>query len=104
MRRRSLRLSGRGGNHALLQLHGAVQRIEGAGELYQHSVSHDFNDSASVMSNYWDQYLASPIFELGQGASLVLLHQQAVTDYVGCQDRGEGALYYPSGEQVASKA
>jgi hypothetical protein len=46
-----LRLSGGGGNHALLQLHGTVQRIDGAGVLYQHSVSHDLNDSASVMSN-----------------------------------------------------
>jgi hypothetical protein len=46
-----LRLSGGDGNHARLQLHGTVQRIDGAGELYQHSVSHDLNDSASVMSN-----------------------------------------------------
>jgi hypothetical protein len=52
------------------------------------------------MSNYRDQYLASPIFELGQGASLVLLHQQAVTDYVGCQDRGEGRSMTPPGSRL----
>ena len=46
-----LRLSGGGGNHALLQLHGTVHRIDGAGVLYQNSVSHDLNNSASVMSN-----------------------------------------------------
>jgi hypothetical protein len=38
------------------------------------------------------QDLAASPFELGQRTSFVLLHQAAVTDHVGCHDRGKAAL------------
>jgi hypothetical protein len=81
-----------GGSHSLLQLHGTLNRVDGAGEFYQHSVSHDLNDPASVMRNERGQDLASPIFELGQRTRLVTLHEAAVTDDIGGEDRSEAAL------------
>jgi hypothetical protein len=44
------------------------------------------------MRNERGQDFASPIFELGQRTRLVTLHEAAVTDDIGGEDRSEAAL------------
>jgi hypothetical protein len=78
--------------HAALQTDRARYRIDHAAELGQQSVAHQLEDSALVFGDLRLEQLLSMGPEPLERTRLVLLHEAAVTDYVGSKNGGKMAL------------
>src|SRR4029078_4137319 len=68
--------------HAALQLDRTLNRIDRAAELYQRSITRDFEEAAVMPSHQRFKHLLSSRLERRQGPALVLFHQPAVADHV----------------------
>jgi len=77
----------------LLQLDGALNGIDRAGEFNQHPVAHDFHDAPFMERDQGIEDAPSAIPQCGKRARLILLDEPAVADDVGGQDCGELALH-----------
>ena len=62
--------------------------VHGAGEFDQDAVPHDLDDTAPMPSNGGLEDSLSTGLEGGQRASLIQLHEPAVTNYVGRENGG----------------
>src|SRR5262249_24771430 len=85
-------ISGRicvGAFHALLQLDGAFDGVDSAGELNQDPVAHKLNDASMVLGNQWLKDFRAARLESSQRPSLVRLHQPAVANHIRGHDGGE---------------
>ena len=81
-----------GGIHGLLQLDGAGDRVRRAGELYQHAVSHHFDDSAMMRGDQWLSNFSATGLERSESAGLVHPHQAAVADHIGSKNGSKPTL------------
>ena len=79
-------------HHATLDADGALDGLDGAGELAQRAVAHQLDDAAAVLGQEWLDQLPVVRLEALERASLVALHQARVTGHVGGEDGGEPAL------------
>ncbi len=80
------------GVHRPLKRDGALDGVDGAGEVHEDPIAHQLDDTAMVRGDdRLKDFLAAGL-ERGEGAGLVHLHETAVADHVGSQDRGEAAL------------
>ena len=62
-----------GGGHGFLQLDGALDGIDCAGELDQHPVAHQLDDAAVMLGDCRLKNLSTPGLERSQGAGLIRL-------------------------------
>jgi hypothetical protein len=83
---------GIGRRHALLQLDGAGDRMDGAAELDQHAVAHYLDNAAAVLGHQRLEDLLAPPLQLRQRPGLIQLHEPAVADHVGGEDGAETAF------------
>ena len=88
------------GGHAVLQFDRALHRVYRTAELDEHAVAGDLEDAALVADDQGLQHLLPPGLERGQRAGLVVLHEPAVTNYVGGEDGGKAALNASFGHVV----
>src|SRR5262249_2404187 len=87
-----VRLADPGLGHPFLQLDGAANRIDRAGELDQHAVTHHLDNPTVVSRDKRTQNVASTNFERRQRADLVLLHKAAVANDIGGKNGGKATL------------
>jgi len=80
-------------SHALLDIDRTTHRIHYAAELGQQPVSGGLDNSPTMLSNLRIDQGAQVILELGVGTLLIQASQAAVSDHIGCQDRGKTSLY-----------
>jgi hypothetical protein len=73
--------------HAALNVDGAADRVQHAGELDQKAVAHDLEDAPVVARDGRIEELAKMGLQGAQGALLVGLHQPAIADHV-CRQNG----------------
>ena len=79
--------------HAALDVGGAFDRIDDAGELGQKPIAHQLEDCAVTgRDRRLDQFRPVGLKSF-EGSSLVLFHQAAVADDVGGEDCGELSLH-----------
>src|SRR5262245_39893656 len=81
-----------GGGHAGLEVHRALHRIDGAGELDQHAVARNLEDPPLILRNQGFEHVLAPGLQGGQRAGFVLLHEPAVADDISGEDGGKPAL------------
>ena len=72
----------------LLQVDGALNRVDRAGEFHQHSVARDLEDAALVRRNERFKHILATGLEGSQGAGLIGFHQAAEADDISGQDGG----------------
>ncbi len=75
--------------HAALQPDCAIHRVHHAGKLGQNAVTHQLDDAAVVPGNLRVDELSMVGLERSQGRLLVRLHEAAVADHVGRENRGQ---------------
>src|SRR4029077_3314376 len=73
--------------HGCLQLDGASDSVHGAAEFHQHPIAHQLDDAATMLGNCRLKDLGAAGFEHSQGADLVALHEAAVANHIGGEDR-----------------
>jgi hypothetical protein len=76
-----------------LDLRGAGDGVDDAGELNQGAVAHELDHAAVVPGDRGVDQLPAMLFEGVQGACLVLCHEAAVGDHVGGEYGGEPSLH-----------
>ena len=79
--------------HPALDLGSAQHRIDDAVEFDQHAVASGLDDAAAVLCNGRIDQLDPMGLETRERARLVDLHQPAIADHVGGEDRCEPALW-----------
>ena len=77
--------------HGTLHLDGAVQRIDDARKICQQAVARGANDPSAMRRDQWVDS-AAQLTEGTMGASLVLPHQTAETNYIRVQNGSKLAL------------
>ena len=88
--------------HRPLDFDGATDRVDHAGELYQRAIAHELYDAPIVSCDFRiDQILAGAL-EACQSIRLVRLHEAAVANDVGGENRRKPALHACSGRRARS--
>ena len=88
-----------GAAECLLQIDGALNRVDRTGEFHQHPVARDFEDTALVRCDERFKHLLAAGLEDGEGAGLIGFHQAAEADDISGQDGGKSALNAFSGHR-----
>src|SRR5262245_11569197 len=78
-----------GGSHVVLQLDRALHSIDCTAKLDEDTVAGKLEDTPLMLGDQRLQYLLPPGLEPDQCASLILLHEAAVTDHIDSQDGGK---------------
>ncbi|MGY3156261.1 hypothetical protein ACVW0V_005401 [Bradyrhizobium elkanii] len=79
--------------HPALNLGRAQHRIDDAMKFDQQAVAGGLDDAAAILGDGRIDQLDAMGFEARKGARLVSLHQAAIADHVGGEDRSEPALW-----------
>jgi hypothetical protein len=74
-------------SHAALNFNSASRRIDGAGELHQHSVSGGLDDASAMRGDGWIDKGFPDRLELGQRTFFIGTHQAAIPGDVSRQHR-----------------
>src|SRR5262249_47221347 len=82
-----------GGRHALLQIDGTLNGIDGAGELDQYTVAGDLEDATAMLGDQRLQNITAPGLQDRQCAGFVSLHQPAIAHYIGSKDGSDAAFH-----------
>src|SRR5919108_282669 len=72
----------------------AIDGLAGAGELHEHAIAHDLDDTAMMLGHQRLQDFAAPLLQGGERSCLVLLDEPAVADHVRGQNSGQAALHF----------
>ena len=75
--------------HPALDVDGATNRIDRAGEFHKGTVTGRFHDAAAMLRDLWVNVGLAQSFESSESALLIAAHQAAVADDVGREDCGE---------------
>ena len=78
---------------AALEDDGAFDRIDDAAELRQQAVAHQLEDAAVMLVDLRLEQLLAVRAQPLERPGLILLHEPAVADHVGGEDRGEPAFH-----------
>ena len=78
---------------ATLQLGGARHCVHDTGELYQHSVTGQFDDSSLMLADFGINEIGPQRVECCERARFVRSHEPAVTDDVGGKNSSQAALH-----------
>jgi len=62
----------------------------------ENSIAGEFYDAALVLGDFALNDFAADFFQLRKRSGFIAFHQPAVTDDVGCQDRGEANVPWSS--------
>ena len=81
-----------GAAECLLQLDGALNRVDRAGEFHQDPVARDFEDAALMPGDERFKHVFAARLEDGEGAGLIGFHQAAEADDISGQYGGKSAL------------
>ena len=80
-------------DHAALDHGRTLDGVDDAGELDQRAVAHELDHAAAeFLDSGVDQFAPAALQPLKR-ADLVLAHEPAVADHIGCKDRGEPSLH-----------
>ena len=82
--------------HGTLDVDRALDSVNHAGELDQRAIAHQLNDASVVLCNLGINDVVAGGLEIGKGSGLILAHESAVADNVGCEDRGEPTFHCTS--------
>ena len=74
--------------HRRLDVDRATDRVDDARELGQRTVAHELDDAPPVLADGRVDGLVSVGLQARQGPLLIVIHEAAVADHVGGQDRG----------------
>ncbi len=91
-----------GGVHRALQRDGAFHGVDGAAELHKHAVACPLEHTALMALDERLQNLSPPRRQRRVRGRLVALHEPAVADHVGGQDRRESAPNLLSGHMAGA--
>ncbi len=81
-----------GDRHRVLHLGGAFDGVDGAAELHQQRVADFLEDTAAMAGDERLEHVLPPRLQRRKRARLVELHEPAVADDVGRQDRRQTTL------------
>ena len=80
-------------NHGLLNFDGALDGLNDAGKLGQEPVAHELHDASLALRDFRLHQLFTEGLQAIERSCLVLAHQAAITDHVGCKYGGQLALH-----------
>src|SRR5207237_4915903 len=75
---------------------------DNAGKFGQNAVAGEFNDATVVLRDPRVDYFAANLLQLRERAGFICPHEAAVTDHVGCENRGQ-ATFHESSEYAPEK-
>ena len=86
------RQRGVGRRHRLLEVGGACYRVDRAAEFHQEGIADLLEDATLMLGDHRFEHVLPAGFQRREGARFVALHQPAVADHIGREDRGEPTL------------
>ena len=80
------------GGHSQLEIDGALNGIDRAGELNQHAVAGGLEYAALMFGDQRVQHVTAPGFQGRPCDGFISFHKPSIADHVGGQDRSKAAL------------